>query len=229
MPEIGSEVLLPRELAGVSEEVRAVPAPPVPALPTPYSLRLVDPSGEDPERIATWMALPHLAVTWEQAWSAERWRADSAARLMSTYSRPLILSYDMAAEGRPEGGVRPIGYVELYRVAKDECARIYPADPWDIGMHLALGIPHLARRGIISRSLQLMAEALFAAEPRCRRLIGDPDHHNVAIRRLLAKSGWHALGDHDIRPDRRITLHCLPRTPQDLPSDNRPLPTEVTR
>ncbi|EFV14751.1 GNAT family N-acetyltransferase [Segniliparus rugosus] len=219
MPPPRSETLvtLPRELVDLSEQVRQAPAPAAPKLPPPYSLRLVDPEGDDPELIAAWMARPHLAATWEQSWPAERWRADSRARLSGAYSRPYLLDYDMADAGRPEDGVRPVGYIEYYRVAKDECARCYPADPWDVGFHIATGETELIGRGIMSRWIGVMAAEVFAAEPYCRRLICDPDHRNAPMRRALEKCGWILLGEHQVRPERRIALYCLPRTPEDLP------------
>ena len=39
--------ILPRELTeGLSDEVRAAPAPPTPVLTAPYALRLVDPDAD---------------------------------------------------------------------------------------------------------------------------------------------------------------------------------------
>ena len=40
------EVILPRELTYISDEVRDVPPPPAPELPAPYGLRLADPDAE---------------------------------------------------------------------------------------------------------------------------------------------------------------------------------------
>ncbi len=206
-----------RQLPEVSEEVRRTPAPTVPTFESPYGARLVDPDSDDPERIASWMQLPHLVETWEQPWSVEEWRADSIARLSSSYSLPFILTYDFAAIGRPEDGVQDIGYFELYRVAKDECALLYDADPHDIGFHIATASPALTGRGIVSEWMAVLARSIWSAEPRCRRIIGDPDFRNIRVRRALEKRGWRDLGEVDVRPDRRIALYVLPRHSEDLP------------
>ncbi|TSE01436.1 acetyltransferase [Skermania sp. ID1734] len=204
---------LPRELVDVSPEVSAVPAPVLPQCPAPYRLRVVDPDSDDPELIAEWMSSPHLVRTWEQDWPASRWRADSAARLAGSYSLPCILGFrETNAKAHTD-----IGYVELYRVAKDECAKLYAADPYDIGFHIAGGIESLIGRGVYSAFMGVMAAAIWQAEPHCRRIIGDPDHRNVRVHRALEKNGWHRLVECQVRPERRIALYVLTRQPGDLP------------
>jgi lysine N-acyltransferase len=66
------EVILPRELTEISDEVRNVPPPPTPEVPAPYAFRLADPDA-DAEMIAEWMNRPHLAEAWESVWPASRW------------------------------------------------------------------------------------------------------------------------------------------------------------
>ncbi|WP_036529978.1 GNAT family N-acetyltransferase [Nocardia sp. CNY236] len=215
---MGSPYTLAREQTDVSDDVDKAPAPVVPELPEPFRLRLAEPDGADPEMLARWMALPHLVETWEQAWPAERRRIDIATQLGGTYSRPCILSYHFAAIGRPDLGRRDVGYVELYRVAKDECGRLYDADALDVGFHIATADTNLIGRGIMSTFMDRLAAGLFATEPGCRRVIGDPDHRNVPTRRALVKNGWIDVGEFDIRPDRRIALHIRPRTAADMPT-----------
>ncbi|MEV6323074.1 GNAT family N-acetyltransferase [Nocardia sp. NPDC051787] len=212
------EYTLARELTDLPDEVRAAPAPVIPDVSEPFGLRLVDSAGDDPETIAEWMSRPHLLSTWEQPWPASRRRADCRAQLAGTYSRPCILSLDYAAIDRPELGRRDIGYLELYRAAKDEIARLYVADPHDIGFHIATADPELLGRGVIPAVMMQLMAAIFAADPRCRRIMGDPDHRNAAVLRAAEKEGWQHLGLFDVRPDRRIALVTLPRTPQDIPS-----------
>ena len=103
-----SDELLPRELADLPDEVRSVPPPPMPEVPSPYAVRLADPD-TDAELIAEWMSRPHLERSWGQAWPASRWRQYLLTQLGGSYSRPFIGSID----GQDHG------YVELYRAAKD--------------------------------------------------------------------------------------------------------------
>ena len=78
------EVILPRELTDISDEVRDVPPPPIPELPAPYGLRLADPDAEA-EMIAEWMSRPHLAESWESVWPASRWQRYLRAQLASGF------------------------------------------------------------------------------------------------------------------------------------------------
>jgi RimJ/RimL family protein N-acetyltransferase len=209
--------VLKRELIDIDDDVRAAPPPVVPVFEPPFSLRLVDPNGTDPEMLATWMSLPHLVDTWEQPWSAEQWRTDSAARLAGDYSRPCILSVDLSVFADNKGltgsdeGMTEVAYVELYRAARDENATVYNAEPRDMGFHIATARTELLGRGVISTWMGLLADAIWSADPLCRSIIVDPDHRNTFMRRALVKKGWHELGEFDVRPDRRIALYSLIR------------------
>ncbi|MGB3696900.1 MAG: GNAT family N-acetyltransferase [Gordonia sp. (in: high G+C Gram-positive bacteria)] len=193
--------VIARELTEVSAEIRAAGGPPVPVVVGDFALRSVDPAGDDAEHLAEWFARPHLVRTWEQEWSARRWRADASHRLRGDYSRPVIFSYRGT----------PVGYLEIYRPARDEIARIYPADPHDLGLHIATADPELLGRGLVSGFIRDLADALFVAEPRCGRIAVEPAADNVPMRRALCKRGWREVGEFQIRPDRRIALHLLAR------------------
>jgi RimJ/RimL family protein N-acetyltransferase len=213
--------VLKREIVDVGDDVRAAGPPVVPTFATPYALRPVDPDSADPDTIARWMSLPHLVESWEQPWTREEWRADSAARLAGDYSRPCILGVDVSkfdgfdpsslgiddAEGMIE-----VAYVELYRAARDENATVYDAGPHDMGFHIATGPTEFLDRGIISAWMAQLADAIFAAEPRCDTIIVDPDHRNTRMRRALQKRGYTELGEFDVRPGRRIALHTMKRS-----------------
>ncbi|GAB2688623.1 GNAT family N-acetyltransferase [Nocardia thraciensis] len=209
--------ILARELTKVPDDVRDAPAPAIPVFAEPFHLRPVDLDSDDPERIAEWMTRPHLVETWEQPWTAERRRANCAAQLAGTYSRPCILSYDFAADDGSGTRRRDVAYIEFYRSAKDEVARLYTVDPFDVGFHIATADQNLVGRGIMSGWIGLLPAAVWAADPHCRRIMGDPDYRNTRTRRALVKNGWIDLGELDVRPDRRIALHARPRTPGDLP------------
>jgi lysine N-acyltransferase len=191
--------ILPRELTDLSEAVRAVPPPPIPTLVEPYGIRVVDPD-TDAELISEWMNRPHLAEAWEYDWPPERWRGYLRAQLAGEYSRPLIGS---------RAGVE-LGYVEVYRAAKDSIAPRYDADPYDLGMHAAIADTNLVNRGFAPILLPRLAQSLFAAEPRCRRIMFDPDHRNTAARRLCEFVGGTFLGEHQMA-NRRMALYALAR------------------
>lgn len=216
--------VLQREIVDVGDDIRAAGPPVVPTFTSGYSLRLVDPDSADPDTIASWMSLPHLVESWEQPWTREEWRADSAARLAGDYSRPCILGVDLSqldgfdappprgdlpADNAP--GMTEVAYVELYRAARDENARVYDAAPSDMGFHIATGPTEYLDRGIISEWMAQLADAIFAADTHCETIIVDPDHRNTRMRRALQKRGYTELGEFDVRPGRRIALHTMTR------------------
>lgn len=193
------EKILKRELTTVSDAVRAVPAPPTPVLAEPYAFRLVDPD-RDAELVSAWMNMPHLVEAWEYAWPPDRWRRYLQAQLDGEYSRPFISSF----RGRE------VGYVELYRAAKDSIATRYDADPYDIGLHAAIADVRMVNRGIAPILLPRVVASVFDLDPRCRRIMFDPDHRNSAARRLCEFAGCEFLGEHDM-PNRRMALYALHR------------------
>ncbi|EGD54954.1 GNAT family N-acetyltransferase [Gordonia neofelifaecis] len=196
-----SDFSIAREITEVSGAVDAAGPPPVPGVVGDFGLRVVDPDGTDPALLEEWFARPHLVDTWDQDWSAQRWRDDSAYRLAGDYSRPIIFSHN---------GV-DVGYLEIYRVARDEIARLYAVDPHDLGLHIATADTRLLGRGVVSEFLRDLAGELFAADPRCPRIAVEPASTNAPMRRALTKRGWRDVGDFQVRPDRRIALHLLDR------------------
>ncbi len=198
--------ILPRELTNISDEVRRVPAPFIPEIADPYSARLADPDA-DAELISEWMNLPHLAEAWEYDWPPERWRGYLKAQLAGTFSRPYITS---------RRGV-DIGYVELYRAAKDSIAARYDADPYDLGMHAAIADTKLVNRGIAPLMLPKLLAGMFELEPQCRRVMFDPDHRNTGARRLVEYVGSTFLGEHQMA-NRKMALYVYPRTPEHIPA-----------
>ncbi|BBX17692.1 acetyltransferase [Mycolicibacterium duvalii] len=191
--------VLPRELTELSDDVRAVPAPPIPRLAEPYATRVVD-AEADAEMIAEWMNRPHLAEAWEYDRPAAWWRGYLRAQLAGDYSRPVLVS--LHGEDR--------GYVEVYRAAKDSIATRYAADPYDLGLHAAIADLDLVNRGFGPLLLPQVAAGLFALEPRCRRMMFDPDHRNRTARRLCESANCEFLGVHEMS-NRTMALYALHR------------------
>jgi RimJ/RimL family protein N-acetyltransferase len=198
--------VLPRELTSIPDAVRAVGAPPTPILAEPYDIRLAD-ADADAEMVSEWMNRPHLVEAWEYDWPPARWHRYLSAQLDGQYSRPLIGSFRGA----------PFGYIEVYRAAKDSIAPRYDADPHDIGLHAAIADPKYVNRGIAPIVLPRLVASVFEIEPRCRRIMFDPDHRNAGARRLCEYAGCTFLGEHDMS-NRRMALYALPRTPSDIPA-----------
>ncbi|SOX55317.1 N-acetyltransferase [Mycobacterium ahvazicum] len=196
-----STQVLKRERKDLPEEVQRVGRPPVPALEPPYDMRAA--VGDDAEMVSEWMNRPHLAETWEYAWPAPRWRQHLDAQLAGTYSLPLIATL------RGE----ECAYLEIYWAAKDMISRHYDAQPYDIGLHAAIADLRLVNRGFGPRLLPRIVASVFDQEPRCERIMFDPDHRNTTVRRLCDFVGCRSLGEHDA-PNRRMALYALERATQ---------------
>lgn len=197
--------ILPRQLNDITDAVRAVGPPPTPIVAEPYAIRVADPE-TDAEMVSEWMNLPHLVEAWECDWEPDRWQRYLQAQLDGEYSRPYIASFRGKAAG----------YVELYRAAKDSIAPRYAADPNDIGIHAAIADLRFVNRGLGPILLPRIVASLFDLEPRCRRIMFDPDHRNTGARRLCEWAGCAFLGEHDMA-NRRMALYALARTPEDAP------------
>lgn len=191
--------VLPRELTDLSDDVRAVGAPPIPRLADPYATRVVDPEA-DAGMIAEWMNRPHLAEGWEYDRPVGWWRGFLRAQLAGEYSRPVLVSL----HGKDRG------YVEVYRAAKDSIATRYAADPYDLGLHAAIADLDLVNRGFGPLLLPQVAASLFELEPRCRRMMFDPDHRNRTARRLCESADCEFLGVHEMS-NRTMALYALHR------------------
>ncbi|AQA01221.1 acetyltransferase [Mycobacterium sp. MS1601] len=191
--------ILPRELTDITDEVRAVPPPPVPELPQPYSIRVVDPD-RDAAMLSEWMNRPHLAEAWEYDRPVQWWHGYLRAQLAGEYSRPVIGSF----KGED------YGYVEVYRAAKDSIAPRYDADPWDLGLHAAIADVNIVNRGFGPILLPRLAASLFNIEPQCRRIMFDPDYRNTGARRLCEFAKCDFLGEHQMS-NRRMALYAMNR------------------
>ncbi|UVO10799.1 acetyltransferase [Mycobacterium sp. SVM_VP21] len=200
--------ILHRELTDISDEVRSVPAPPIPGLAEPYAIRVADPDA-DAEMMSEWMNRPHLAQTWESAWPQERWHAYLSAQVAGSFTRPLIVS----RHGQD------YGYIELYRAAKDSIAKYYDADPHDLGMHGAVADIAAVNRGFAAILLPRVMRSVFELEPQCRRMMFEPEYRNTAMRRLAEYVGGTFLGEHDMGY-RKMALYGVLRYPDDDPLAN---------
>ncbi|AGP31594.1 GNAT family N-acetyltransferase [Corynebacterium terpenotabidum] len=178
--------------------------PPVPAvlgygLDESFAVRPADPA-TDAAMVAAWMRTPELEKAWEQPWPVERWVADWRAKLATTYSIPVIVSY----QGRD------VGYMEIYRPHRDEIGKVYHSDPHDLGWHVAIGDPTLTSNGIFGPFLLGLTQAIIDADPDCRLAIVEPDAANDRVHHGLRAFGAVDAGEWQQRADRRIRLFLWP-------------------
>jgi RimJ/RimL family protein N-acetyltransferase len=77
-------------------------------------------------------------------------------------------------------------------------------------LHAAIADLKFVNRGIGPLLLPRVVANLFELEPRCRRIMFDPDHRNSGARRLCEFAGCEFLGEHDMS-NGRMALYALRR------------------
>ncbi|MBV8178113.1 MAG: GNAT family N-acetyltransferase [Mycobacterium sp.] len=92
----------------------------------------------------------------------------------------------------------------------------YRADAHDIGPHAAIAELTLVNKGLAPFLFPNVVASLFEREPRCRRIMFDPDHRNTAARRVCEHAGCTFLGEHDMS-NRRMALYRCPGHPPTFP------------
>jgi lysine N-acyltransferase len=176
-------------------DVVAAGPPPRPLVDPPWSLAPVTPEGAEVALVQRWMSAPHVAEFWQQAWPLDEWSAAVARQNAGDHSRPWLV--DLEGDH--------VAYVEVYRVARDILARHLAVDAHDLGVHVAIGDPDRTGHGLGPRVLRVVVEGLFAADPSCRRVLGDPDAAHTVARRAFAAAGFAPVAEVDL-PHKRAAL-----------------------
>ncbi|MEV4346667.1 GNAT family N-acetyltransferase [Actinoplanes sp. NPDC049596] len=182
--------------AGLAAAVVAAGPPPSPVLSSPWSLRPIDPAGPDPGLVSRWMREPHVEKFWEQAWPPGQWADTLAGQVEGDCTRPYFVSY----EGEP------LAYVEVYRTPRDVVGQVYDADPYDLGLHLAIGDRTRTGRGLGRAMVRAIAQGLGTADGRTKKVLADPDERHVMARRMFLGAGFQLLGIRDLG-HKRAALH----------------------
>lgn len=167
-----------------TDDLSAVPGPPLPVLTDGWHARAVDPE-RDLALVHRWMQAPHVAAFWHQAWSRDRWAEELRRQLSGLHSLPVLVSRDDD----------PLMYLEVYRTARDVVAQVYPARPHDLGLHLAIGELSMTDRGLVRTLLPVLTDALFDADPRCTRVVLEPDVRNRRAISSFTAGGFAPVGE----------------------------------
>lgn len=155
---------------------------------------------QDGERFHRWQNDPRVAKFWEYPWARERLDAMLEDRRADPHSLPLILEADNEA----------IGYFETYYVPEDRLGPYCEAGSFDQGMHVLVGEKQFLGEEHTKLWLNTVSHFLFLAEPRTRRLWGEPRADNQAMLRYLKNTTWEHLGEFDF-PHKRAALLGNPR------------------
>ncbi|WP_375781977.1 GNAT family N-acetyltransferase [Streptomyces zingiberis] len=149
-----------------------------------FTLRPADP-GTDTALLRAWAADPEVARWWpELDRPAAEVRRHLAGQLAQGRSTPCVGSLD---------GV-PVSYWELYRADLDPLAGHYPARPHDAGLHLLIGPAAQRGRGLGPRLIRAVTGHQFAADPRARRVLAEPDHRNARSVAAFRRAGFRPAG-----------------------------------
>jgi RimJ/RimL family protein N-acetyltransferase len=184
----------------------AVPAPPLPLLNGPWSARVAQAEGTDPDLVHGWMRSPHVDAFWHQAWPRERWIEEIAGHLAGDAILPVLIDLDG----------RPLAYIEVYRVLRDRLAGHYPYHPHDLGVHIAIGEVNRTGQGLGRSLLRALAVGLLAADPECARVVAEPDVNNAPSLKAFAAAGFRPAGEVAF-PDKTAALLVRPRREEDMP------------
>ncbi len=144
-----------------------------------FALRTVSVAG-DLELVHRWMHADHVVPYWQQAWSRARIETYLVDQLDGAASRPCL--------GWLAG--MPISYWEVYRPSRDPVGDVYDCDPEDLGVHLLIGEVGLTGRGFGAMLLDGVATALFRLNPRCTRIVAEPDARNAGSIKAFTRAGF---------------------------------------
>jgi lysine N-acyltransferase len=169
-----------------TDDLSAVPGPPLPELTGGWHARAADPDTRDLDLVHRWMQAPHVAAFWHQAWPRERWEEELRGQLSGRHSLPVLVS---------RAGGDPVIYLEVYRAARDVVAKVYPARPHDLGLHVAVGELSMTDQGLVRGLLPVLTAALFEADPRCTRVLLEPDVRNRRAIASFTAGGFAPVGE----------------------------------
>ncbi|MCM2453633.1 GNAT family N-acetyltransferase [Agrobacterium vitis] len=127
-----------------------------------------------------WMNDPRVAAIWEDNGTLSQHRNFLENRLSDPRTLPLIGTFD---------GV-PFGSFELYWAKEDRLGPHYDADSHDRGWHVAIGEDAFRGKPYVSAWLPSLMHYMFLADPRTRRIVGEPIHHHHQQIRNLDRSGF---------------------------------------
>ncbi|MGK9286683.1 GNAT family N-acetyltransferase [Sinorhizobium meliloti] len=138
----------------------------------------------DPEQdlgvFHTWMNDPRVAAIWQDQGDLAYHRNFLSERLTDPRTLPLIGSF----------GGTPFGYFELYWAKEDRLGPHYDADAYDRGWHVAIGEEAFRGKAFVSAWLPSLMHYMFLADPRTRRIVGEPVHDHQQQIRNLDRSGF---------------------------------------
>jgi len=171
----------------------------IPWLGKTFSFRAIN-IDQDLPLIHRWMNEPAVAKVWQEEGDLEKHRAYLTAIEKDPHMQSLIACLDD----------EPFGYFEVYWAKENRIAPFYDADDFDRGWHVLIGEPSFRGKDFATAWLTSISHYLFLADPRTRRVVGEPRADHAQQLRNLDKSGYAKVKEFDF-PHKRAMLVMLLR------------------
>ncbi|MFD9453261.1 GNAT family N-acetyltransferase [Streptomyces sp. NPDC059985] len=170
-----------------------------------FRLETVRPE-RDLELLTGWMNDPEVAAYWDLAGPPGVTAAHLRAQLDGDgHSTPCI--------GLLDG--TPMSYWEIYRADLDPLSQYYAAQPHDTGLHLLIGDGTNRGRGLGATLLRAVADLVLDNQPRCTRVIAEPDITNTPSVSAFLTAGFRYAAETDL-PEKRAALMFRERALRNL-------------
>lgn len=111
-----------------------------------------------------------------------------------------------------QGGGGPVFLLRLDRVSQHPVRACYPFGAHDLVVALVLPEPAPSVADLASRLLRRLVPALFAADPRCRRIVAAPAQHDAVGLQALDAGGFRQVTEAEL-PDGDVVL-CAAERPE---------------
>ena len=151
----------------------------------PSDLTLVPLERSDFPRLVEWLAQPHVTEWWGEPKALREVEAEYGPCLDGTDPTLLFMCR--------EGG-RPIGMVQIYRMADNPDYVASVGHPDAGALDLFIGEPAACNRGLGPRIIALATERIWSTYPEVRGALAGPSLHNAKSIRAFEKAGFQSIG-----------------------------------
>jgi RimJ/RimL family protein N-acetyltransferase len=143
------------------------------------TMRTMEP--DDLPLVSRWLAEEHVARWYIAGSSVEREVDDLRQSLIGAQAVHALVVLE---------GDTPIGWCQWYRCDDDpDWAAEIGAEPGDVGIDYAIGVPACVGRGLGSELVATLVRRVRAQQPGVA-FMSDPDARNTPSRRVLEKNGF---------------------------------------
>jgi len=171
----------------------------IPWLDCTFSFRSLDIDTDLP-RFHRWMNEPDVAQVWQEDGDLAKHRGYLDAIAADPHMQSMIACLDG----------EPFGYFEAYWAKENRIAPFCEADDHDRGWHVLIGEPAFRGKAFATAWLTSISHYLFLADPRTRRIVGEPRADHRQQLRNLDRSGYAKVKEFDF-PHKRAMLVTLLR------------------